>query len=94
MVNYIKGYASRLTEDKAYVIGVLCGDACQKSNRYQIKLSVLWKDKEFARNFADCFYRTYGIKRQPVREVRFENGRKVSYANVIIDSKPAYFELV
>ncbi len=94
MVNYIKDSASILTEDKAYIIGVLCGDACLKSNRYQIKLSVLWKDKEFARKFADCFYRVYGIKRRPTKEDRFENGRKAVYANVIIDSKPAYFDLI
>jgi hypothetical protein len=93
MVNYIKDNASKLNRDKAYVIGVLCGDACQKSNRYQIKLSVLWKDKEFAKNFANCFYRAYGIKRRPMKEVRFENGRETSYANVIVDSKPAYFDL-
>ena len=41
MVNYIKESAPRLTEDKSYIIGVLCGDACQKSNRYQIKLPYL-----------------------------------------------------
>lgn len=54
MVNYIKDFAARLTEDKAYIIGALCGDACQKSDRYQIKLSVLWKDREFVKEFANC----------------------------------------
>ncbi len=94
MVNYIMNSASKLTVDKAYVIGVLCGDACQRSNRYQIKLSILWKDIEFAKEFANCFYRVYGIRRQPKKEIRFENDRKVSYANVIIDSKLAYFDII
>jgi len=94
VVNYIKDYASRLTKDKAYIIGVLCGDACLKSNRYQIKLSILWKDKEFAEKFTDCFYNVYGIRRRPTKEKRFKNGHKSLYANVTIDSKPAYSDII
>lgn len=89
----IKKNAHILTPDKAYVLGTLCGDGCLKSNRFQIKLSVLAKDKEFVEEFVDCFFRAYGIKKEPIEEERIQNGRAVCYTTVIIDSKQAYLDL-
>lgn len=89
----VKKNAHILTPDKAYVLGTLCGDGCLKSNRYQIKLTVLAKDKEFVEEFADCFFRAYGIRKEPIEEERVQNGRAVCYTTVIIDSKQAYLDL-
>lgn len=89
----VKKNAHILTPDKAYILGTLCGDGCQKTNRFQIKLSVLAKDKEFVKEFADCFFRAYGIRKEPIEEERIQNGRVVCYATVIIDSKQAYLDL-
>ncbi|MFZ5366172.1 MAG: LAGLIDADG family homing endonuclease [Patescibacteria group bacterium] len=89
----VKRNAHILTSDKAYILGTLCGDGCQKTDRFQIKLSVLAKDKEFIEEFADCFFRTYGIRKEPIEEERMQNGRVVSYTTVIIDSKQAYLDL-
>ena len=49
----------RLTEDKAYILGVLCGDATitPKFVRMEIR-----NDEEFIKKFAKCFENVYGIK--------------------------------
>jgi intein-encoded DNA endonuclease-like protein len=45
--------------EKAYIIGVLCGDACinNKVVRFEIR-----KDEDFIKNFSDCFEKVYGLK--------------------------------
>ena len=53
-----KDYAS-LSPEKAYILGVLCGDACltKKIVRLEIK-----KDEEFVAEFVDSFEKVYGLK--------------------------------
>ncbi len=53
-----------LTAEKAYILGVLCGDGCfyknHKTNVSSVILGV--KDKDFADKFDDSFQKIYGIK--------------------------------
>jgi intein-encoded DNA endonuclease-like protein len=48
-----------LTKDKAYILGVLCGDA--HIHPYTIRFEIR-RDKEFIKNFVDSFEKVYGIK--------------------------------
>ncbi|MEK6886060.1 MAG: LAGLIDADG family homing endonuclease [Nanoarchaeota archaeon] len=50
---------SKLTCEKAYVMGVLAGDACinKKVIRFEIR-----KDEEFIKKFSNCFFEIYGLK--------------------------------
>lgn len=50
---------SEMSPEKAYIIGVLCGDAC--INNKNIRLEIR-KDEEFIKEFSDCFERIYGLK--------------------------------
>lgn len=53
----------RLNEDKAYILGVLCGDGClhkTKKDSYQIILQAI--DKDFVKEFSRCLYSVYKIK--------------------------------
>lgn len=59
IVSQIKVQSKNLTPEKAYVLGVLCGDG-YISTGYRIGLKVI--DKEFAEYFKNCLENVYGIK--------------------------------
>ncbi len=50
---------SKLSPEKAYILGVLCGDAW--INKTSIKLEIR-KDEDFIAKFSDCFNKIYGFK--------------------------------
>ena len=53
----------KMTKEKAYVIGVICGDGCThrtKNDSYQITLSAT--DKDFVSEFSRFMLEVYGIK--------------------------------
>lgn len=58
-----KGY-EKLTPEKSFILGVLCGDASFNTSKYHydIKLSIQERDKEFYLFFKDCIRRIYNIK--------------------------------
>ncbi len=60
----IPGSAKCMSLEKAYVLGVLCGDGCISCNksmrRFQIILSVT--NKEFFNEFRKCLHKVYRIK--------------------------------
>ncbi|MAG20006.1 hypothetical protein CL618_01070 [archaeon] len=61
----IPNSARKLTLEKAYILGTLCGDGwmhCTKRQSYQIGLNAI--DKEFVGYFRDCLRETYGIHRK------------------------------
>lgn len=47
-----------LSKEKAYILGVLCGDGfiCSKNIRFEIR-----KDEDFIQEFTKCFTQVYGI---------------------------------
>lgn len=53
---------SRLSPEKAYILGVLCGDGC--INNKMAKLEIR-KDKEFIEEFANCLKEVYGLEFKP-----------------------------
>ncbi len=59
IINKLKEGYEKLTEEKAYVLGVLCGDG-YLSTGYRIGLDVC--DLDFAEEFKRCLETTYGIK--------------------------------
>lgn len=59
MIKQIKKNSGKLTIEKAYVLGTLCGDG-YISTEYRIGLSVC--DKEFANYFSYCLELVYGLK--------------------------------
>lgn len=63
MQHKIPRSSKKLTEEKAYVLGVLCGDgyiSCYKNCGYQIALQSI--DKEFVDQFSKCLYDTYKLR--------------------------------
>lgn len=87
---------NKLTPEKAYILGVLCGDGCVVRNR--IKLNVI--DKEFAEYFAYCLEMVYGIKTK-MSEIRTPNRVKNSIIYrcknqwvVTLNSKEAYEDIL
>ncbi len=58
LIRPVKPY-KKLSPEKAYVLGVLCGDAHinPKSIRFEIRY-----DEEFTKEFAKCIKKIYGIK--------------------------------
>ncbi len=58
LIRPVKPY-KKLSPEKAYVLGVLCGDAHinPKSIRFEIKY-----DEEFTKEFAKCIKKIYGLK--------------------------------
>lgn len=54
----LKADYNNLTESKAYILGVLCGDA--SLNKRSIELNTI--DGDFALEFATAMYKHYGIK--------------------------------
>lgn len=54
----VKSY-NRLTHEKAYILGVLCGDAYIDKNVTKLEIK---KDIDFIKEFAKCFEEVYGIK--------------------------------
>jgi len=53
-----------LTKEKAYMMGVLCGDGylCYIPEKRLYQISLEATDKEFVEKFAECLYKVYGIK--------------------------------
>jgi len=53
----------KMTVEKAYILGVMCGDGClhrTKNDSYQITLQVI--DEDFVDRFVDCMRKVYGLK--------------------------------
>ena len=50
---------SKISPEKAYIFGVLCGDACisNRSVRFEIR-----NDEDFIQEFSNCFEKVYGLK--------------------------------
>jgi len=53
---------SQLSAEKAYILGVLCGDGC--INHKMAKLEIR-KDKEFIEAFVNCLQEVYGLEFKP-----------------------------
>jgi len=59
IIKQISNNSNKLTKEKAYVLGTLCGDG-YISTEYRIGLSVI--DKEFTEYFKYCLEKVYGVK--------------------------------
>ena len=59
----IKEEHEKLSPEKAYILGVLCGDASFNTSKYHfdIKLTIQKRDKEFYLFFKNCINKVYGI---------------------------------
>lgn len=76
-----------LTPEKAYVLGVLCGDGwVTLSKSYRIGLSV--KDKDFAMKFVESLKKSYGVKCAIYRRLRKNKNWNAQYT-VSFSSKRA-----
>ncbi|MCK4589200.1 MAG: hypothetical protein KAT77_02070 [Nanoarchaeota archaeon] len=80
IIKQISKNSKKLTQEKAYILGTLCGDG-YVSTDYRIGLSVC--DKEFADYFQHCLEKIYGIKCS--RTVR-----KIKYTPFCENPKPQY----
>ena len=56
-----------LTQEKAYILGVLCGDGYidKKSIKFEIR-----KDEEFIREFSNCIEDVYGLKYNYIYKIK------------------------
>lgn len=62
--------SKRMTKEKAYILGVMCGDSyvhCTKNKSYQVSLQTI--DKDFAVKFANCLNKVYGL-RPSIRKIK------------------------
>ena len=48
-----------LSSEKAYILGVLCGDGCLTEKMIRLEIR---RDEEFIKTFVDCFEKVYGLK--------------------------------
>ena len=72
--------SSKLTKEKAYILGTLCGDG-YLSTGYRIGLNVC--DKEFAQYFRYCLWKVYSVRPSIVL-------RKRAASNFTNNPKPQY----
>lgn len=90
----ILGESKKLTKDKAYILGVLCGDGYVTTN-YRLGLNVC--DLDFIKEFNKCIKLVYGltlkIKERNRRKTNFKSNPKVQYC-VLLASKNVYFDLI
>jgi len=70
IITQIPEKAKELTEEKAYVLGTLCGDGWL-STGYRIGLNVI--DLDFAKYFKKCFEKVYEIKGSITKRLRKPN---------------------
>lgn len=54
--------SAQLTKEKAYILGVLCGDAWYWIGKRSWQIGLAATDRDFVETFADCLERTYEIK--------------------------------
>jgi len=92
------GY-EKLTAEKAYVLGVLCGDGSlhigEKNYQYVVQLNSLQScDKDFAEAFADAIEATYGLKCTVAKTIGYGWGGRRKCLNVRIYSKIVTLDLV
>ncbi len=91
LMNRVKEGSERLTVDKAYILGVLCGDGYMTTN-YRIGLDV--RDLDFAEEFKRCIKSVYGLEPTTKKRWRKTNfGEGWEYENVVC-SKRLYEDLL
>lgn len=76
----------QLTPERAYILGVMCGDGCvfsgfARKKNWQFKLYIVQlsvKDKDFIDEYMRCFYKVYGITPSLHRRERSKENAKWS----------------
>lgn len=74
---------SDINTEKAYILGVYCGDASiyskktKRGSKYRLKLEVQKQDEAFVHKFSRCVSNVYGVK----GKISYQKGRKGSFKN-------------
>lgn len=61
LVNKIPNESKELTKEKAYILGVLCGDGYIRVQRHSYLVGLDVCDEDFVDEFIKCFNKTYSI---------------------------------
>lgn len=77
---------SKISVEKAYILGVCCGDAyvyfkkTKERSNYELRLKVQKRDEAFVHKFSSCILKVYGVK----GKISTRKGEKGSFKNSII----------
>ena len=74
ILNFIKESSIILNEDKAYILGVLCGDGWI-TTKSRFGLNAI--DLDFVQEFKRCIFEVYGLNCSIIKR----EGRKTNYGN-------------
>jgi len=81
--NQIPESAKKLTEEKAYILGVLAGDGYfsygSKRRKYPGTIGLSATDKEFVDEFAGCLRHVYGLEPSRFTKGKKAHNRKLSH---------------
>lgn len=82
-----------ITEEKAYILGVLCGDGFLTTN-YRFGLEVC--DLDFAEEFARCLNEVYNLNPKIKEKIRNKTnfGKAKKQYSVVISSKNVWLDLI
>lgn len=89
ILNQISETSKNLTKEKAYVLGVLCGDG-YISRGYRVGLEAC--DKEFVEYFQQCLERTYVLKTSRSERIRVKKPHYIVYlvAKLVVEDLEKY----
>jgi intein-encoded DNA endonuclease-like protein len=87
----ISKMSHRLTKNKAYILGVLCGDGWiyynNKSPKQTYQVGLDATNKDFVNKFSNCLYKVYGLKARRTKRKRRNVNWQIIFVSKICSKK-------